>query len=126
MNMVAVAPVELEECEPPKGHPYEYVARCAVRHLNVDEKPVKIYILLSGAYNALGLIGPEMNGIAILNDSRKGVVLDMEAQASSGWYPGFGGPTKKQQKRFEELATMENHAIIAWIRSHPRYRDGSL
>ena len=33
-------------------------------------------VLLYGAYNAMGLIGTEKNGIAVLDEDRRQVVLD--------------------------------------------------
>ena len=112
--------------EIPVGHPYKYIAMCCTRVLDINGEDVKIYIMLSGAYDAYGLIGPEMNGIAILNDTHKAVVLDMEAQETSGWYPGFSGPSQRQIAQFEALAAMPDDDLVDWIRSHERYRHGSL
>lgn len=112
--------------EIPVGHPYEYIAMCCTRVLDINGEDVKIHIMLSGAYNAFGLIGPEMNGIVILNDTKKAVVLDMESQETSGWYPGFSGPSRRQIAKFEALAEMSDSDLVDWIRSHERYRQGSL
>lgn len=112
--------------KPPVGHPYEYVAMCCTRTIDVDGEDIKIHIMLYGAYNALGLIGPEYNGIAILNDTHKAVVLDGEAAEDYGWYPGYGSPTHEQVAAFNSIAVMDEAALVDFIRAHPRYRDGSL
>lgn len=110
----------------PTGHPYEYVARHCTRVVDVDGVCVRIHILLSGAYNAYGLIGPEMNGIAVLNDTKKAVVVDMVCRETTGWYPGYSGPSERQIDLFESLAEMPDSLLVAWLRCHSRYRPGSL
>lgn len=111
--------------EAPLGHPYEAIAACCTRTIDVDGEDITIHIMLSGAYNALGLIGTEMNGIVILNETHKAIVLDRAFEASFGWY-GYGGPTKRQQEAFATLAIMPDEDLVAWIRDHERYRHGSL
>lgn len=61
-------------------------------------------ILLSGAYNAGGLIGPEMNGIAVLDEQTKSVITDCIGRQDSGWYgESDAGPGKALQDLFEIL-----------------------
>lgn len=121
--MIATA---INYSEAPTGHPYEYIAMCCTRTIDVDGEDIKIHIMLSGAYNAMGLIGPEMNGIVILNETHKAVVLDMESQEPNGWYPGYSGPTGRQIAAFNALAVMPDSDLVSWIRNHERYRSESL
>lgn len=125
--MIALAnDINPKKSKIPTGHPYEYIAMHCARVVNVDGMGIRIHILLSGAYNAYGLIGPEMNGIVVLNDTKKAVVLDMVCQEPTGWYPGYSGPSERQVELFEALAEMPDAVLVAWIRSHSRYRIGSL
>lgn len=55
--------------------------------------------VLYGAYNAFGLIGPEKNGIAVLDEDNRQVVCDEISRADSGYY----GPTAQQLKAFDDL-----------------------
>jgi len=75
-------------------------------------------IVIAGAYNAFGLIGPEHNGIAILDDTNKRVVLDQDTPQQSGYY----GPSDAQWARLDELARMTNKAFLKTILTHPRSR----
>lgn len=78
----------------------------------------KFRIVLYAAYNALGLIGPEKNGIAVLNEDAKDVVLDEEACIGSGYY----GPSKAQKVRFNEIVAMGWPTFRSWVNSHPKRR----
>lgn len=124
--MIAAAVDYTKPNKIPTGHPYEYVAKHCTRVVAVDGVGIRIHILLSGAYNAYGLIGPEMNGIAVLNDSKKAVVVDMVGREPTGWYPGYSGPTERQVELFESLAEMPDCVLVEWLRCHSRYRPGSL
>lgn len=121
--MVALA---IDHVQPPTGHPYEYIAECCERILTIDGKDVRLYLMLYGAYNAYGLIGPEFNGIAILNDTRKTVVLDGAFAEGYGWYPGYGGPSERQLQAFTTLAIMPDANLIKWIKEHQFFREDSL
>lgn len=67
----------------------------------------KFRVLVYGAYNAMGLIGPEMNGIAILKepegDRRGFVVTDNLGKQDSGYF----GPSKEQVELFERIVAMK-------------------
>jgi hypothetical protein len=121
--MVALA---IDYATPPTGHPYEYIAECCERILTIDGKEVRLYLMLYGAYNAYGLIGPEFNGLAILNDTRKMVVLDGAFAEGYGWYPGNGRPSERQLKAFNALAILPDALLIEWIKEHQFFRAGSL
>lgn len=75
-------------------------------------------ILIAGAYNAYGLIGSEHNGIAILDDTNKRVILDQDTPQQTGYY----GPSADQWARLDELAHMTNKAFLRTILTHPRSR----
>ena len=60
-------------------------------------------IILYGAYNAHGLIGPEFNGVAVLDEDNKRVLTDRLAQAQSGYH----GPTRDQVRYFKELQDVD-------------------
>lgn len=121
--MVAFA---IDHVSPPTGHPYEYIAECCERTLVVNDTTIRLYFMLYGAYNALGLIGPERNGLAILNDTRKMVVLDGAFAEDYGWYPGYRGPSKRQLEAFNALALLPENLLVEWITEHPNFRIGSL
>lgn len=85
-----------------------------------------IRIVLYGAYNAMGLIGPEVNGIAILQEHpRRCVLLDEHMRKGYGWYNG-GGPSVAQLEEFDRIAALDNSALLLFIQSHPRFRGVSL
>lgn len=60
-------------------------------------------ILLSGAYNASGLIGSEYNGIVVLDEEAKQVVTSCVGRKNSGWYGENGGPSSEQVRLFNTL-----------------------
>lgn len=77
------------------------------------------YIIgVSTAYNAHGLIGPEVNGIFILNETQRRVVLDRHMQADTGYF----GSTEKQRKEFERIKGLNDDMFMSFIRTNPRFR----
>ena len=76
-------------------------------------------VLIAGAYNA-GIIGSEYNGIAILDEDTKAVVLDRHMQTSSG----YNGPTKAQRDEMARIMDMDWKAFTSFVSSCPRYRGG--
>ncbi len=75
-------------------------------------------VIMYGAYNAFGLIGPEKNGIAILNESQRNVVLDEECKESSGYF----GASERQLSRWDEIVNMDTKAFVAFVNGHERAR----
>lgn len=75
-------------------------------------------ILIAGAYNAFGLIGPEHNGITVLDDTNKCVVLDRHAPEPSGYY----GPSATQRIIFDKLLQKSDAGFLLFIAEHPRSR----
>jgi len=107
----------------PKVGPYEAVTAQFTRKVRVDGKLHTFLIVTYGAYNAMGLIGTERNGVAILNATAMCVVLDDEAKQSGGWYYGFSvASDTKARTRAKELYVMPMREFREFIVSHPRYR----
>ena len=94
--------------------PYYYAAR----EQRTFENGRTFTLLLSTAYNAYGLIGPEMNGIVVLDDDNMVVVLDQECQEQTGYF----GPSERQLKRWSEVLAMDWAAFQQWVNGHKRLR----
>jgi len=70
------------------------------------------------AYNALGLIGSEHNGVAICDVDQRKVLCDEIAKESTGYF----GTSKAQVAEFARIIGMNWEAFRAFINSHPRAR----
>lgn len=79
---------------------------------------VSYRVIVYGAYNARGLYGSENNGIAILNETKRNVLLDGELKIDSGW----GGPSNEQRKRHGEIMDMTDEEFKKFVNEHPRAR----
>lgn len=78
-----------------------------------------VYIIgIAGAYDAFGLIGPEHNGIFVLNDTEKRVVLDRHCPEASG----YCGPSAAQWAEFKRVAELPAAAFRNFCRNNPRFR----
>lgn len=77
-------------------------------------------VAISGAYDAYGLIGPEHNGIVVLNETTRDVVADQIAPHGSG--SGYFGPSVEQAALFAELLTMPGPAFIQYLCRCTRFR----
>jgi hypothetical protein len=75
-------------------------------------------IVIYGAYNAMGLIGTEKNGIAILDETRKQVLLDEHQPTNSGYFT----PTDRQQRGFDELVGANWEVFQSFVNHHDRAR----
>lgn len=76
-------------------------------------------IILYGAYDAFGLIGPEHNGVAVLCESPKRcVILDGHYQEGTGYF----GPSQRQRAEFARIVALDDAALESFIRAHPRNR----
>ena len=71
-----------------------------------------------GAYNALGLIGSEYNGIVVVNETKKCVVTDNVEKTDSGWF----GATARQVETFDKLAKLRGDAFIKAIKATANFR----
>lgn len=74
--------------------------------------------LTYGAYNAFGLIGPEKNGVAVLDEDRLEVVCDELFQEASGYF----GISAVQRREFEALTALDWEAMCTVVNSAPRCR----
>lgn len=92
----------------------------------VDAKGIKSFgsrsfaVVIASAYDA-GVVGSENNGIAILDEDNRTVVLDRHAPIGSGYH----GPSQGQRAEFARIMAMDWKAFTDFVRSHPNYR-GSL
>jgi len=73
---------------------------------------------VSRAYNAFGLIGTECNGIAVIDDQEKRIMLDQVCKVSSGYLC----PTATQVKRLKELKELSVEEFTEWMEEQPRLR----
>lgn len=74
---------------------------------------------IASAYNAMGLIGSEHNGVFILDDTNRNVIADQIDITGSGWF----GPTAEQSARQKWLADEATDAeFLDFIEKHPRFR----
>ena len=78
----------------------------------------KFRIVVYAGYNAFGLIGSEKNGVGVLDEDRRNVLLDDEARISSGYF----GASEAQKKRFDEIVAMPWETFKAWVNEHPNRR----
>lgn len=77
----------------------------------------KFIVLVAGAYDA-GIVGPEHNGIAILDEDNEIVVLDRHLEISSGYF----GPSAAQLKEAERIMKMGWREFTEFCRQNPRFR----
>jgi hypothetical protein len=75
-----------------------------------DFGAIQVRILGYSAYNAMGLIGSECNGIAILNDTEKSVITDEIGKQDSGYF----GPSEKQKALFDEIVNCDEEKFKEW------------
>jgi hypothetical protein len=75
---------------------------------------------IAGALDAFGLIGPEHNGIFVLDDTQKRVLTDRQAETSSGYH----GPTPAQWAELKRVMQLPAKAFLQWVKETDRYRGG--
>jgi hypothetical protein len=76
-------------------------------------------VVLYGAYNAMGLIGTEHNGIAVLDEDRMQVVLDGHFRQDSGAY----GPTRSQAEEMDRICGLSAGEFVEFCNSHDTSRE---
>jgi hypothetical protein len=76
-------------------------------------------VVLYGAYNAFGLIGPENNGIAVLDDDRRAVVLDGHCPQGTGYF----GPSDEQIAEFQRICDLSGSDFVDFCNGHRMCRD---
>lgn len=79
----------------------------------------KFRVVLYGAYDAFGLIGPEKNGIAVLDEDKMVVVLDGHCPQDNGYY----GPSEKQVVEFDRICSLSREEFVKFCNEHPETRD---
>jgi hypothetical protein len=80
----------------------------------------QVFILgFACAYNALGLIGSECNGIFVLNKTKRDVVLDEHMKIDSG----FHGPRPQHIAELRRVCALPPKDFLGWIKAHPRARE---
>jgi hypothetical protein len=75
-------------------------------------------LVLYGAYNAMGLIGSECNGIAVLDKDNRLVVLDEHCKIDTGYF----GPSESQVREFDRIKAMDADSFLIFCNAHPRLR----
>lgn len=73
-----------------------------------------------GALDAYGLIGPEKNGVAVLDEDSPSVVCDELARADSGYF----GPSREQLELFQRMTSEDfgYEDLVALVNASPRAR----
>ena len=84
---------------PGKVGPFEMVSRDKIRKFDNGRS---FRLVLYGAYNAMGLIGSECNGVAILDEDKLQVLADEIGKIDSGYY----GPSKDQVATYDRMMAM--------------------
>ena len=95
--------------------PYTYVSHDSKRKF---ENGRTFRVLIAGAFNAMGLIGSESNGIVILDEDKKRVLADEIMRQGTGWF----GPSQKQLDVFEAIQTMPWTHFQALVNNSGRNR----
>lgn len=75
-------------------------------------------VVLYGAYNAMGLIGTENNGVAVLDEDRNHVVLDEHCPQDTGSF----GPSDEQMAEMARICGLSGGEFVEFCNSHPRSR----
>lgn len=75
-------------------------------------------LIVYAAYSALGLIGTECNGIAILDEDKLQVLCDEVACQLTGSF----GASAEQWRVYAQLMTADDLAFVAFVNAHPRRR----
>jgi len=76
-------------------------------------------VLIAAAYDA-GVIGPESNGIVVLDDDNRAVILDEHMREPTGYY----GPSAAQKAEFQRVMAMDWAEFSRFCNGNPRYRRG--
>jgi hypothetical protein len=102
----------------PRLGPYVGVTRDRVIKFKAGRKSRSFRVIIFGAYDAFGLIGPEFNGIAILDEDQRAVLCDRIACESSGYF----GPSPAQLGEFDRLAGLDWPSFREFVNGHDRTR----
>jgi len=94
----------------------QYTMVCHDKTLKFGKRNFRV--LVYGAYNALGLIGPENNGIAVLDEDRMQVILDGHCPQETGYF----GPSEGQVAEWERICGLGAEEFVEFCNSHPMSR----
>lgn len=70
------------------------------------------------AFNAMGLIGSEQNGVVILQDDKRRVVLDRHYEINTGYF----GASKQQLNEATRISQLNWEDFQDFVNNHPRHR----
>lgn len=76
-------------------------------------------VVIAAAFDA-GIIGPEHNGIAVLDDDLLEMLLDQHLCESSGYF----GPSERQKAEFKRILKMDWTEFSEFCRTNKRFRRG--
>lgn len=93
-----------------------YTALSAVQ--KVEHEGVVYIVGIAGAFNACGLIGPECNGIFILDETHKQVILDEHAKISTGYF----GANQYQTEEYNRIVKLPAAEFYDFVNTHARQR----
>ena len=102
----------------PRVGPFLGVQKDTKIAFTLGRKRREFRIILYAWYDAHGLIGCESNGIAVLDEDHKQVLLDQEAAETTGYH----GASNAQVKRFDAILDMNWVQFREWVNTHPRNR----
>jgi len=88
------------------------------KHANKECYGNSYIVGIAYAFDAYGLIGPEHNGIFVLDDTHKEVVLDRHSESIAF----RTAPTTTQLDEFKRIMKMNQDEFIIFIQQNPRSR----
>ena len=98
--------------------PFTGIAFDAQRQVLVNGAVRRFRIVAYEAYNACGLIGPEQNGVAVLDEDHKAIVCDQLWQADTGYF-GLNPDVLTKAKALSETLDAD---FIRTVGASPRLR----
>ena len=99
--------------------PYTGVQLDITAEFKTPTGPRHFRIITYQAYDAYGLIGTEINGVAVLDDDQKQIVCDkMWPNRQGGW----GGATQEQVENAERLADLRWDLFKSEVSTHEQCR----
>jgi hypothetical protein len=98
--------------------PYTFVSKEETRSFETPDGIRTFRFLIYGAYNAMGLIGSEKNGIAILDEDKVTVLCDEIAKEISGYQQ----PSPRALRVFDAFLEADWEMFQVFISRHSRSR----
>lgn len=84
----------------------------------VGHNGTKYRVIIYGAIDAFGLIGPEFNGVAVLDEDAPRVIVDCMAETTHG----HATPTRRQLELFKKLVLADYPEFHEIVSKHEKYR----